>query len=302
MNHQIAILHRAKTKKTGSIAWGVNPSQWVLWETCLRQVYFGSVSDIPSNLPDDVEIYRGKEAYQFCLHTVCGLKSPMVGETEVWGQFKSLFREFSFTEHIHGSLFRSFVDHIFADGKQIRHKHLTGLGSQSYGSLARRILKGSDEINIIGSGLLVKDMLPWLVKSASKIRIFCRNIDKGLQRVEELKIRPSSLEVHSLENLSLVGAEGGLVVAAPVTAKWIEESFSEKEIKKVVDLRDNSTKDRVQMDCVVIPLVDFFNEIESTRKQVANKVSDAEKEIKHLIEKRFNQITIRPYGWDDLWL
>lgn len=305
MSHKIVILHREKAKKPGTAVWGVDESQWIKWETCLRQIYFGFPENLPSDSPDDVETYQGKEAYEFCLHTVCGLKSPMLGETEVWGQFKALFRDFDYASHTFGKPLRRFIDHVFSDTKMIRHLHLTGLGSQSYGSLARRLLRGSEEINIVGSGLLVKDMLPWLVKETPKIRLVCRSIEKGFERLDELKVRPAASQVVNLSHSSELDLRGSLIIAAPIEAEWLNQNMQLSNIQKVVDLRDNSTKDRVKMQnekCDVIPLVEFFREIETTRNAVEKKVAAAKEAILSRTAHRFEQMPVRPQRSGELWL
>lgn len=269
---------------------------WVRWETCLRQMFFGHEESLES--PSQFEIYRGRDAYRFCLHTVCGLKSPMVGETEVWGQFKALFREFDFESHPAGSALQGFVQNIFADAKSIRHRYLTGLGSQSYGSLARKLLRGQKEINIIGAGLLVKDMLPWLCKG-QKVRIFCRRPEQGLERVAELKDQ-YPVEVQPLSALSNEVLSGGLIIAAPVSAESLVSALGAHKLKKIIDLRDDSTKDPVRTGAEVLALSEFFNEIQSTQKILSERVQKAEDEIQRMVEKRFNQMHIRPQGWDDL--
>lgn len=288
MVQQIAILHLEKAKQAGGADRLLCSRKWVKWETCLRTVYFGTVNDLPPDLPSEMEVYRGPEAYFFCLHTVSGLKSPMIGETEVWGQFKGLFRDFDFSALENGAVLQRFVQSIFSDGKLVRHNHLTGLGSQSYGSLARRILRGLDEINIVGSGKLVKEMLPWLAKGPRKVRIFCRRPDQGRELFQELKIKPAQFEVVGIDRIESVNCRGGLVVAAPVSGDWVQRFFSGQFIEKTVDLRDNSTKDRLQMNCDVIALNEFFKEIESTRIQVAEKVVEAERKIRLLTDRRFS--------------
>ena len=301
MSNEIVVIHLEKNRNFAGPDLNLSAVDWIKWETCLRVVYFGVSANLPSELTSEAEVYRGSEAYFFCLHTVCGLKSPMLGETEVWGQFKGLFRNFDFASVSFGKEMQKFINCLFADGKLIRHTHLTGLGSQSYGSLARRLLRGLDEVNFIGAGSLVQQMLPWLVKGRKKVRIFCRNKDQGIQRLEELKVLPEHVEVVPMQEGLHHSVRGGLIIAAPLPAEVIGSLFSGRQLEKVVDLRENSTKDRLEMDCHVIALVDFFKEIESTRSAVAEKVIAAERDIRLLADKHFNH-DFRRVGCDELWL
>src|ERR1041385_6331828 len=80
MHHDLVILH-----KRGSSLPKLTDS-WAQWTTCLRQIAFWHQS-LP--LPDgSFDVFSGEDAYAFCLEVVCGLRSPLAGETEVMGQFR----------------------------------------------------------------------------------------------------------------------------------------------------------------------------------------------------------------------
>ena len=57
----------------------------VVWRTCVRQVAF---VDDPAAIPQGVAAWHDEAAYAHLLEVVCGLHSPIVGETEVLHQFK----------------------------------------------------------------------------------------------------------------------------------------------------------------------------------------------------------------------
>ncbi len=57
----------------------------VVWRTCVRQVAF---VDEPTAIPQGVPAWHDEAAYAHLLEVVCGLHSPIVGETEVLHQFK----------------------------------------------------------------------------------------------------------------------------------------------------------------------------------------------------------------------
>src|ERR1043165_8205903 len=75
------------------------------WQTCLRRILFLHANDSAAiiqsiqngelRLPT-IEVFRGHDAYQFLLETICGYNSPIVGETAVMGQFKEFSQRAKF--------------------------------------------------------------------------------------------------------------------------------------------------------------------------------------------------------------
>ena len=64
------------------------------WQTCLRRIQFLNrfensalieAAETDKLVPPTVEVYRGNEAYGFLLEVICGLNSPLLGETAVMG-------------------------------------------------------------------------------------------------------------------------------------------------------------------------------------------------------------------------
>ena len=61
------------------------------WQTCLRRIILFRKSEgraLTASLPDESEFYEGQAAYNFLLEVICGLRSPLLAETAVMGQFK----------------------------------------------------------------------------------------------------------------------------------------------------------------------------------------------------------------------
>ncbi|TAK16175.1 MAG: hypothetical protein EPO35_05870, partial [Acidobacteria bacterium] len=52
------------------------------WRTCLRDVTFVDEAHSADTLAEE-------DAYALLLEVLCGLRSPMLGETQVMGQFKA---------------------------------------------------------------------------------------------------------------------------------------------------------------------------------------------------------------------
>ena len=61
-----------------------------LFETCLRKIYFfDEDAEIRTELLEKkIKFYQGSEALQRLLEVLCGLHSRVLGETEIFGQFK----------------------------------------------------------------------------------------------------------------------------------------------------------------------------------------------------------------------
>src|SRR5262245_56556396 len=106
----------------------------LVWETCLRSIAF--TSSLPPVCDKD-EIFSQQRAYQFLLEVICGLHSPVVGETEVFGQFKNFTKQW--LERDPGRI--SLVQRLFSEAKEIRSLYLRNLGTQSYGSWVKRKVK-----------------------------------------------------------------------------------------------------------------------------------------------------------------
>lgn len=107
---------------------------------------------------------RGEAAYRVLLEIVTGLRSPVVGETNVAGQFRASWRAFADDPRT-GSAARALapiVDSLFADAASIRQRWLHGIGGSSYGTLARKLLKPrrGEQVLIVGTGALAASVLP----------------------------------------------------------------------------------------------------------------------------------------------
>ena len=120
------------------------------WRTCLRRILFLNklenaaliaAAENEGVLASPLEIYRGEDAYRFLLEVICGLNSPLVGETAVLSQFREFVAHAKLPNTSWGNFLRQLISNLLVDAKRVRHEHLQGLGSQSYGSLVRQHLK-----------------------------------------------------------------------------------------------------------------------------------------------------------------
>ena len=136
----------------------------VLVDTCMRQLLFGMgtrpVIDPPNTAT--MEMYSGVQAYRLLLEVVTGLRSTVCGETNVFGQFRRAWLE-SLNNLPAGITqpLSPLVESLLSDARRIRQQHLQGVGGNSYGSLARRLLappRGA-RVLFIGTGELARSIL-----------------------------------------------------------------------------------------------------------------------------------------------
>lgn len=305
MFSELILLHR-KGQRDFELRGGAASVSGELWSfrTCLRKILIVSESSLASiQLVEGDEVFRGADAFRFCLQVIAGLQSPLIGETEVAGQFRTVVQNFAIPHGPWGHQLKRFFAALFEDVKKVRQKHLTDLGSQSYGSLLRRDLRGCKQIHIVGAGGFVKDLMPWLNKDGAKIVVHARNILKAQQTLNEF----SNIEFQSLEQLQ-VGA-GVLLVAAPIAARDLvfshESSHGDSPgmssgFDLLVDLRGDAHIDQVKFSKKKIDLQELLSRIQANQEFLEAKKRDALCEIEMIVEDRSRSIEYRPFGWEDV--
>jgi len=278
------------------------------WQTCLRRILFLNAREncdileaieTENLLPPTVEVYRGQQAYGFLLEVICGLNSPIVGETAVMGQFKEFLQNAKFANTSWGKFLRQLATNLMIDAKRVRHEHLQGLGSQSYGSLVRQHVKGLPAVAVLGSGKLAREILPWLI-GKTKVRVFCRNLERARYLLEEFP------EIELIEYLDGAAtwpyADAGLVIAAPLKAAEVARWSQSQTISftKCLDLRGEAATDPVSGSSMVVALHELFAALRAERERLEGHVAAARAEIKRLVSRQTQQAQFRPFGWEDL--
>ena len=303
------------------------------WQTCLRSLLL-----VPGDYQHEVES-RASEgsgewledefAYRRLLEIACGLHSPLVGETEVFGQFKDAVqaRVASSNEKRHDqdafetafvATLQQWSKALIEDVKLIRQKHLQDLGSQSYGSLVRREVRELSPANIefLGAGQLACEILPWLMKvlkadGAPEVTVHARNIEKARARL--LAVSPNAGETTA--TVKFCGLENGpeirpasqtrvLIIAAPLTAlaiaAWIRDRA---HFDLIIDLRGESLSDSLEtfhLSSRLRSLHEIFSMIESSREIALVKKTAALGLVEQCVEVRGATTTHRPFGWEDV--
>jgi glutamyl-tRNA reductase len=155
-------------------------------------------SEIPKH-----ELVIGADAYLFLLETICGLKSKLIGENEIVGQFKEAYQIYA-SSTLKDTKLLLVLEKLFKDAKDIRTQYLIGISQKTYASLTRRhfIQKTkAQHIVVVGSGALAEDLINQFKKKA-KVSICARNTDK----VNELALTHSLNVIPWEDRASLVNA------------------------------------------------------------------------------------------------
>src|SRR5205823_9003175 len=269
----------------------------VEWQTCLRRILFLHAGDSAAIIESiqngelrlsTIEVFRGHDAYRFLLETICGLNSPIVGETAVMGQFKEFSQRAKFQTTPWGRFLRQLTLNLMMDAKRVRHDHLQGLGSQSYGSLVRQEVKGLPTVAVLGAGKLAREILPWLI-GKTKVRVFYRSWQHAkdlLQEYPEIELAQYTEGETGWEQV-----EAGLVIAAPLKADdvacWSQRQST--SFTKCLDLRGEAATDPITLPTPVIKLHELFEALRTERERLAEHVEAARGEIKQLVRRQSQQ-------------
>ena len=271
------------------------------WQTCLRRVSLLHKSTSASLLPavhETSEIFEGKDAYNFLLEVVCGLRSPLVGETAVMGQFREFCAHAKFPTSEWGWFLRKLTSDVLVDAKRVRYRHLEGLGSQSYGGMVRQHLKNIPSVFVLGAGQLAQEILPWLM-GKTDVTVFYRN---AMRAECLLKDYPQLRLAQFTESAQSENRESAIVIAAPLSAKDIEDwvGLQSTPFVKALDLRGEAESDPFQPSFPILRLSEMFAALKNERPKVAARLAAARADISKAAERLAEQAQFRPFGWEDL--
>ena len=278
------------------------------WQTCLRRIQFLNrvensalieAAERNAVVSGSVEVYRGRDAYEFLLEVICGLNSPLLGETAVMGQFREFSSHARFPNTSWGWFLRQLTANVLVDAKRVRHEHLQGIGSQSYGSLVRQHAKGMPTVAVLRTGKLAREILPWLIGKTTA-RLFYRNWQHAKDLLKEYP--EVQLNQYSADDAGWEQRETGLVIAAPMKASEVESwvRTQSSTFSKCLDLRGDAETDPISLPIPVIKLSELFDALRTERHRLEGRVEAARAEIKQLVQRQSQQAQFRPFGWEDL--
>lgn len=272
------------------------------WQTCLRRIVLLHKSEtsalIPS-LPDGSETFAGQAAYNFLLEVICGLRSPLVAETAVMGQFKEFCAGAKFPSNEWGHFLRRMTSDLLVDAKRVRCRHLEGLGSQSYGGMVRQHLKGIPSVIVLGAGQLAEEILPWIV-GKTDVTVCARTPERArglLEQHGDIQLTQFTSETAQDETRPTA-----IVIAAPLKASavagWM--ALQSTPFVKVLDLRGEAETDPLTCFLPIIRLSEMFAAVKNDRPKLAARVAAARDEIRKAAQRLIEQAQFRPFGWEDL--
>lgn len=258
-----------------------------VWRTCVRQV---ALVDDAGVIPSGVAAWHNEAAYAYLLEVICGLHSPIVGETEVLHQFK-VFAEGLPADQLQ---WRELCGRLLADARTIRSSHLIGLGSRSYGSAVRRHVRGCSRVALIGTGMLAQEIVPFLVRANRVIDLWGRR--------PTCSLAAAGLTYRQLTSPPLVFEEPvAIIVAAPIAAGALAQLASRyRELSRLIDLRAEGAADPAPPIAPTVTLVDLFAEFDAVARETASRVVAAEAAIAQCATAFADRARLNPSGWHDL--
>jgi glutamyl-tRNA reductase len=259
------------------------PPGATLWRTCLRDIAF--VRDV--QVADD-GLVTDADAYALLLEVVCGLRSPLAGETEVQAQFKT------FLSALDPTADRDLVrlgQRILADAKTIRCRHLQGVGVQAYSALAVGFVPSGRLVVLLGTGALASDLSDAL-SERHEIAQWGR---------KPYGDRPSYATLSSAHTAGVRSTRRAtIVVAAPIPSNDVDAvAACYPRVQEVIDLRGSFERAPLRVRCRLVTLDDLFRE-GAHRATGTERIADARREIHNLSRSFGRREEMRPFGWDDL--
>ena len=259
-----------------------------VWRTCVRQV---ALVDEGRPVPDGAEAWHGEAAYARLLEVICGLHSPIVGETEVLHQFK-VFAESLPAEQ---ERWRELCSSLLADARVVRAGHLVSLGSRSYGSAVRRYVRDCRRVAVFGTGMLALEILPYLTADDRSTDVWGR---RAICPFPAAGIAYRQLT--SIDGTSIAEATA-IVIAAPMAAREIASATSAYLNPTVlIDLRAEGAADAAPPIAPIVTLADVFADFQQAARVTDRRVAAAKAEIQRRAHRFATRAKCNPSGWHDL--
>jgi glutamyl-tRNA reductase len=263
--------------------------------TCQRTLVL-SYNTYPFNhteLPRHELVY-GRDAYLFLLETICGLKSRLIGENEIVGQFKEAYQIYT-TSTLKDTKLLLVLEKLFKDAKDIRTQYLIGISQKTYASLTRKHFISkmkADHIVVVGSGALAEDLINQFKKKA-QVSICARNTERALElaRLHNLNIIPWD-ERSSLAARPFIANTVG--TCAIVFDKAFFETWSLQEEKLFVDLGSpSSIETKMISEDGVMRLDDIFREGAVVEEQKQAQIALAKAAMLTITMKRLTLFEVK---------
>jgi glutamyl-tRNA reductase len=256
----------------------------LVWRTCVREV---ALVEQRASIPPGVHALHDEAAYAHLLEVICGLESPMVGETEVMHQFKL----FAAAVPDDQATFKELCQLLLADARQVRAGHLLDLGSRSYGSIVRRLVRDCRRVAIAGTGMLAKEIIPFVAGT--------HLVDVWGRRAAFDCVSPVSYR--RISDTLTANEPTALVIAAPVDAATIRGLAARyADVQVLIDLRAEGAQDPPPPVAPIVSLADVFSSVADTTRGVEARVAKAREDISRRARLFATRAKLNPSGWHDL--
>jgi len=256
--------------------------------TCQRVLVLSYGENPFANIENEtlVNLY-GNEAYSYLLEIICGLKSKLIGENEIVGQFKSSYKDY--VQGDFDSRLLQILEKLFKDAKDIRSNYLIGLSQKTYASIARRKMVsklGADHVVILGSGQLAEDLINQFKKKIN-VSICARNTEKvyELAKIHELNIIPWENKEDLIDHAFIVNSIGA-------TERLFSDEFFTQRDKDhnqhlFIDLGSPSIVDTKRtIEAGFMSLDDVFKEGAIKEEKKRQQVQKARMALRDVVTKR----------------
>ena len=238
------------------------------------------------NIPDShFYFYKKEDAFIHMCKVACGVDSQVVGEQEIFGQFKSAYRTADDLGIIKNRL-RQYVDKTLEISKKIRSSTKIGINPLSVSGLAlnlvRKIFENPENQNvlIVGGGEMAKLIIESLYKSGIKnINAINRSI-KVINISDTFNVIPMPLShAHkALEDADIVIASA--TTAVPIIGKGAVESALRIRNNKPMLFIDLAVPRNIESEIKELEQVYLFSidDIEKiTKDNFGERLAEAEK-------------------------
>lgn len=234
------------------------------------------------------EQLTGKAAYHYLLEIICGLKSKLLGENEIVGQFKTSYHNYISQKNKSTELLR-IIEKLFKDAKEIRTDYLLGLCQKTYSSIARKHIVSvnkADHVLILGSGQLAEDLINQFKK---KVTVFISA--RNTQRVQELA-QTHNIEIIDWNNKELIKKFPFIANSIGFEGTLFDEDFFSSwnelhDTKLFVDLGSPSAiQTSLNFKEGVMRLEDVFQEGAVHESHKKNQVAQAKLAMAEIVKKR----------------
>ena len=220
-----------------------------------------NISDIPDK---NFYIYDGLKALEHMCRVCCGIDSQVVGEQEIFGQFKNAYNSAKAFKIV-GKELMIYVEKVFEIAKKVRTETKIGINPLSVSGLSFNLVKEifenpeNKQVLVIGGGDLAKSIIKNLFdKGVRSISAINRTI-KEIKISEDFSIIPMPL---NLVHREIVNADIVICSASsltPIIGKGAVENALKNRGNKPMMIIDLAVPRNVEPEIKDLELVYLFS-------------------------------------------